>query len=144
MRHRPPAAPAAPLRRGLPALAAALLLGGCIVVPRATEVYDPQCRTMVRQVVLETAVIGTIGHCQNDGCAVMLASLGIVSAASAVVSGSVAIIGNIVYWAERRGQCPPLATGAPAPVAVPASGVRPRPPVVPGLVPFPQPGKEAP
>jgi hypothetical protein len=97
MRHTPPAAPAAPRRHRLPTLAAVLLLGGCIVVPRTAEVYDPQCRTMVRQVVLETAVIGTIGHCSNDGCAVMLASMGIVSAASAVVSGSVAIIGNILY-----------------------------------------------
>ena len=125
-------------RHRLPTLAATLLLSGCIVVPRATEVYDPQCRTMVRQMVLETAVIGTIGHCSNDGCAVMLASLGIVSAASAVVSGSVALIGNIVYWAERRGQCPPQAADAPAPApAAPASGVRPRPPVVPGLIPLP-------
>jgi hypothetical protein len=135
----------------LPALGAALLLGGCIVVPRATEVYDPQCRTMVRQVVLETAVIGSIAHCHNEGCAAMLASLGIVTAASAVVSGSVALIGNMVYWAERRGQCPPQATDAPAPAsaapaaaAAAASGVRPRPPVVPGLIPFPPAPKEAP
>jgi hypothetical protein len=144
MRHRP-SAPAAPRRHRLPALGAVLLLGGCIVVPRATEVYDPQCRTMVRQVVLETAVIGTIAHCHNEGCAAMLASLGIVTAASAVVSGSVALIGNIVYWAERRGQCPPQAAG-PAltePAPAPAPGVRPRPPVVPGLIPYP-PSKEAP
>lgn len=118
------------------ALLAAALLAGCIVVPRTAEVYDPQCRTFVRQMVLETAVIGTIGHCHNDGCAVMLASLGIVSAASAVVSGSVAVIGNIVYWAERRGQCPPEAPAVAAPPPA-ASGARPRPPVVPGLQPFP-------
>jgi hypothetical protein len=142
MHLRPPAAPAALRRHRLPALVALLLLGGCIVVPRATEVYDPQCRTLVRQVVLETAVIGTIAHCHNDGCAVMLASLGIVSAASAVVSGSVAFIGNIVYWAERRGQCPPPTRDAAAAVAVPASGSRPRPPVVPGLLPFPPTGKD--
>lgn len=144
MRHTPPAAPAAPRRHRLPTLAAVLLLGGCIVVPRTAEVYDPQCRTMVRQVVLETAVIGTIGHCSNDGCAVMLASMGIVSAASAVVSGSVAIIGNILYWAERRGQCPPEPAAAAAPAAPPASGVRPQPPVVRGLIPFPPAPKEAP
>lgn len=152
MRRRPPAATAAPRRLHLPALGAALLLGGCIVVPRATEVYDPRCRTMVRQVVLETAVIGSIAHCHNEGCAAMLASLGIVTAASAVVSGSVALIGNIVYWAERRGQCTPQAIDAtaPAPAAVApapaaaASGLRPRPPVVPGLIPFPPAPKEAP
>jgi hypothetical protein len=139
MHHHPPAASR---RRRLPALAAVLLLSGCIVVPRSTEVYDPGCRTMVRQMVLDTAVIGTIGHCSNDGCAVMLASMGIVTAASAVVSGSVAVIGNILYWAERRGQCPPEPAGVPAPAAAPASGVRPQPPVVPGLIPFPPAAKE--
>ncbi|MFO1329533.1 MAG: hypothetical protein U1F56_19390 [Rubrivivax sp.] len=131
MSHRP--AVHRPLRVAAPA--AALLLAGCIVVPRTAEVYDPQCRTMVRQVVLETEVIGAIGGCRNDGCVVMLASMGIVSAASAVVSGSIAVVGNMLYWAERRGQCPPESAAAPAAPATPASGP---PPVVPGLVPAPR------
>lgn len=101
-------------RLALPSLAA-LLLAGCIVVPRTAEVYDPQCRTFVKQVVLEAEAIGLIGVCHNDGCAAVLASLGIVSAASAVISGSIALVGNIVYWAERRGQCPPEATPPPRP-----------------------------
>ena len=127
-------------RRAATALAAlaAVLLGGCIVVARTADVYDPTCRTYVKQVVLEAEVIGAIGHCSNDGCAVMLASMGIVSAASAVVSGSVAVIGNIVYWAERQGRCPP-GDPAAAPMAPPpaASAPLPRPPVVPGLIPSP-------
>lgn len=118
-----------------PWLAAALLLAGCIVVPRTAEVYDPQCRTFVRQVVLETEVVGAIGGCRNDGCVVMLASMGVISAASAVVSGSIAVVGNMLYWAERRGQCPPeSASAAPVPAA-PASAP---PPVVPGLIPTPR------
>ncbi len=96
---------------------ALLLLSGCIVVPRTADVYDPKCRTYVKQVVLETEVIGSIGHCHNDGCVVMLASMGIITAASVVVSGSMAIIGNIVYWAERQGQCSADAPGSPPPVS---------------------------
>jgi hypothetical protein len=44
-------------RRPHPALAGllGLLLAGCIVLPRSAEVYDPQCRTYVKQVVLEAA-----------------------------------------------------------------------------------------
>ena len=123
------------MRRSLPlAGALLLLLAGCIVVPRSTQVYDPQCRAYVKQMVLEAEVIGAIGHCHNDGCAVMLASMGIVSAASAVVSGSVAVIGNIVYWAERQGRCPTAEAPPPAPAA---SAPLPPPPVVPGLVPAP-------
>jgi len=98
------------------AMLALTALAGCIVVPRTADVFDPQCRTYVKQVVLETEVIGTIGGCYNDGCALILASLGIISAASAVISGSVAIVGNIVYWAERRGRCP---ADSPPAVVVP-------------------------
>jgi hypothetical protein len=148
-----------------------LLLAGCIVVPRSTEVYDPQCRTMVRQMVLETAVIGTLGHCSNEGCATLLAALGVVGAASAVVSGSVAVIGNMVYWAERQGRCPAVSADPPAPPRLPqpltegataapqaASGPQrageplrpapaptPRPLIVPGIVPLPAaPGASSP
>ena len=116
------------MARFRPHLAALLatLLAGCIVVPRTADVYDPRCKTYVRQMVLETEVIGAIGHCHNDGCAVMLASMGIVSAASAVIAGSVAVIGNIVYWAERGGQCPP-GTPAQAPAQAPVPAPAPPP-----------------
>lgn len=29
----------------------------------------------------------------------------VVAAASAAVSGSIAVVGNVVYWLERQGQC---------------------------------------
>ena len=35
----------------------------------------------------------------------MLATLGFVTAASVVVSGSIAIVANTVYWIERQGRC---------------------------------------
>lgn len=109
---------ARPPRWGWPAGGAALALAGCIVVPRTADVYDPHCGTYVRQVVLEAEVVGAIGHCHNDGCAAMLAAMGIISAASAVVSGSVAIAGNIAYWVERRGRCP---DPGPQPTTLPAA-----------------------
>jgi hypothetical protein len=31
--------------------------------------------------------------------------MGAVTVASAVVSGSIVIAGNVVYWFEKRGQC---------------------------------------
>lgn len=108
------------LRRHVARRAAPLLLGlacsACIVLPRTAQVYDPACRSYVKQMILETTELGHLGGCVNEGCAVMLASMGIVSAASAVVSGSVAVVGNIVYWMERKGQCPaPTTPGAAAP-----------------------------
>ncbi len=112
------------LLRSLAALLAVSALAACIVVPRTADVYDPQCRTYVKQVVLEAEAIGSIGGCYNDGCALLLASMGIISAASAVISGSVAIVGNIVYWAERKGRCP--ADGPSTAVVPPVANKEPR------------------
>lgn len=106
-------------RRAAPALAVALLLAGCVVVPREAHVYDERCRSYVRQVVLEAEVIGSFGHCHNEGCLAMLAAAGIVTGVSAVVSGSVAIVGNVVHWIERRGQCPVAPPPALPPQAPP-------------------------
>ncbi len=85
--------------------AAALTLAGCIVVPQTREVYDPECRVLTRQMTLETAYIGGFQRCAGDGCLALLSAAGAVTAASAVVSGSIALVGSVVYWFERQGQC---------------------------------------
>lgn len=86
-------------------LLAAALLAGCIVVPQTREVYDADCRVLTRQVTLETAVLGGFQSCVGDGCIALLATMGVVTAASVVVSGSIAIVGNVVYWFERQSRC---------------------------------------
>ena len=95
------------LTKGWRAAACGLLtlLQGCVVVPQTREVYDPDCRTMTRQMTLETAVVGGFQSCSGDACVAMLTGLGVVTAASAVVSGSIALVGNVVYWFERQGRC---------------------------------------
>ena len=103
--------------RALLVAAAAALLAACIVVPQTRVVYDPECRVLTRQMTLEAAVIGGFQSCAGDGCVAMLAAMGAVTAASAVVSGSLALVGNVVYWIERQGQCnraPAAAPGASA------------------------------
>ena len=98
------------------ALAGALTiaLAACVVVPQTREVYDPECRIMTRQMTLESAYVGGFQRCSGDGCLVLLTTAGAVTAASAVVSGSIALVGNVVYWFERQGQCN-RAPPAPAP-----------------------------
>lgn len=119
----PRPAVAAPALRGawsaLLATGLGVILSGCIVVARSADVYDPACKTTVKQVVLETEVVGAVAPCRNDGCLVLLASMGIISAASAVVAGSVAIVGNIAYWVERGGQCPADAPAPSSPLPAP-------------------------
>ena len=75
------------------------------MVPQTRETYDPECRVTTRQVTLEAAVLGQFHTCHGRGCEVMLVSAGLVTAASAVVSGSIALVGNVVYWFEKQGRC---------------------------------------
>jgi hypothetical protein len=91
----------------------AALLQGCVVLPRTDTVYDAQCQVMRRQMTLEVQQIGAFGGCANEGCAMLLAASGVVAVASTVVSGSIAVVGNVVYWIERQGQCRPDVTRSP-------------------------------
>jgi hypothetical protein len=87
-------------------------LAGCIVVPQTREVYDPECRLLTRQMTLQAAYVGGFQSCAGEGCLALLSAAGAVTAVSAVVSGSNALVGTVVYWFERQGQC----LRAPVPV----------------------------
>ena len=87
------------------ALAVVLGLKGCVMVPRTIETFDPDCRILRREMVLEPKSIGIYSGCRGDTCAAVLAAAGLVTAASVVVSGSIAIVGNMVYWFEHQKKC---------------------------------------
>ena len=93
-----------------------VLAASCIVIPQTEVVYDPACQVHTRQVTLQAAYLGGFQSCAGEGCAAMLATMGIVTAASVVVSGSIALVGNIVYFMELQGRCqrPPAAMAAAA------------------------------
>lgn len=118
---RPPAGPV----RWLGAAAAwgvAAAAAGCIYAPRTVSVYDPDCRIVSRHMVLDAQQVAAISRCQNEGCLTLLVAMGAVSAVSAVISGSVVVVGNVMYWFEKRSQCQPLrepgATGTTVPMPV--------------------------
>jgi hypothetical protein len=94
-----------PARR-LVAAAGLLVMAGCIVVPRTQQIYDADCQVMRHSMTLEAGVVGNLGGCRANECAALLATYGIVAAASLVVSGSIVVVGNVVYWIERQGPCP--------------------------------------
>lgn len=87
------------------AAGACLLLAACVLVPHTVHGWDPECRVEVRHMELQPVQIASIQHCANDGCLVLLAAAGATAAASAVISGSISIVGNVVYWLERQGSC---------------------------------------
>lgn len=92
--------------RMLPWLGAPLL-ASCIVVPRTIEVYDPDCQVVARHMELETVQIGYIAGCANEGCAALIVAAAATVTATAIISGSIVVIGNTAYWFEKQGRCRP-------------------------------------
>ena len=114
-RPLPTTAPMRPIRR-LPALALAVSVAGCVVVPQTQHVFDPACGVATKQIRLEVAVLPGFHSCSGDGCVALMVTAGVVTVASVVISGSVAVIGNVLVWAERQAGCPrPPGTPLPAP-----------------------------
>jgi hypothetical protein len=98
-------------RQGLPVVLA-LTLAACVFSPRTIQVYDPKCQITSRQMVLEAGQASGMIRCRGEECAAMLVAMGVVSAATAVVSGSIVLVGNVVYWFEKQGQqCRPPIPG---------------------------------
>jgi hypothetical protein len=112
------------LRALVPIVLAGVLACGCVIVPRTREGYDPDCQFVTHSMELEAVQVSEFRACgpqghygANDLCvAAWVASFG-VTAASAVVSGSIVVIGNVAYWAERRLNCGPPTVGAVVPRA---------------------------
>jgi hypothetical protein len=84
-------------------------LCACIVVPKQVTSYGGSCMLTTRQV--ELTIEQSIHHinCSNDYCnldiADELAISAFLFATSAIVSGSIALAGNTLYWLERQGNC---------------------------------------
>lgn len=83
----------------------ACLLEACVFVPRTTQVYDADCQVVAKHMDLEPVQIAYIEGCHGQECSAVLAVFGATAAASAVISGSIVIVGNVVYWFEKQGKC---------------------------------------
>lgn len=81
------------------------MLAGCVYVPRTTQVYDADCRVMVKHMVLEGEQVASIQACSNQNCVALVVGAAVVTAATVVVSGSIVVVGNIAYWFERQVRC---------------------------------------
>ena len=106
-----------------------LALAGCIVLPVTVEGYDSQCQVVTHHMELQAVQIGAIQHCGNQACAGLVLVAGGLAAGSALISGSIVLIGNVAYWAERRAGClaAPVPMPTPLSVAAPAAAVAARP-----------------
>jgi hypothetical protein len=96
--------------------ALAALLTACVVVPRTIARYDPECHVVARQMTLQPLQLASIAGCSNSGCGALLAAAGATAAASLVVSGTIAVAGNVVYWIEKQGNCARTGERVPPPL----------------------------
>lgn len=86
-------------------LAAALLATGCVIVPKTTDSFDPDCRVATHHMELQNLEVYKLKGCQTGECQIgVVVAAGLV-AASAVVSGSIVLVGNVVYWGQHRAGC---------------------------------------
>ena len=94
-----------------------MLLSGCVYLPETSVRYDPKCGVYERKMTMQPYQVGTLMGCRDEGCVAGLVAAGVVSAASAVVTGSVVVVGNVVNWLEKQGQClnPPPKPDSSAP-----------------------------
>jgi broad specificity polyphosphatase/5'/3'-nucleotidase SurE len=101
--------PCARIHWGL--LAMTLALSACIYVPVVDEsnADSSSCKTFTKSMSMQTVELQgnlAISGCQNRDCvATALASVVVVTAGSAVISGSIVLTGNTIHWLEYQGTC---------------------------------------
>lgn len=96
-----------------------LFIQACVVVPRPIPAPAPRpapppplryavCNTATHQWELQTQELGSLKACQysNQLSGICMATFGlIVPLGSLIVSGSVYLVGNTLYWLEYQGRC---------------------------------------
>ncbi|MDH4284389.1 MAG: hypothetical protein OEV35_03635 [Gallionellaceae bacterium] len=87
------------------AITVSVFLQACIYIPVTKEVYDEDCKIVSKHMELTPVQIASISHCNQNECVAILTAATATAAASAVISGSIVVVGNVVYWFEKQGQC---------------------------------------
>lgn len=86
-------------------------IASCVVKPKQVAGFDYECDIVTRKIELTLDQQNSFRkmNCQNDECKAQavaeLASSMIIVPLSAIVSGSIALTGNTLYWLEEKGRC---------------------------------------
>lgn len=87
-------------------------ISACMVVPEKVASYDEKCKVSTEKIELSVEQMQLFDEvdCLSKSCkAELLSALfatTLVTTTSAIVSGSVALVGNTLYWMESQGKCP--------------------------------------
>ncbi len=83
----------------------------CVVKPKKTSHYNAECDVITKKYELTVEQVKMFDdmNCENDDCKMQftkeIAGSVIMVPLSAVVSSSIAIVGNTLYWLEKQGKC---------------------------------------
>lgn len=89
-------------------------LNGCAVVyPKKIAYYDADCDIRAKKFVLDVTNIRAACNkepipsieCFKSNLIAELIAQSVISASSLIISGSIAVVGNTVYWLEKQSKC---------------------------------------
>ena len=106
--------------RSAAAVLACTLLTSCVVVPVTVVGYDADCRIVTHHMELKATRSDMTLRCSSNidspSCAQWLGEVVVTAAGSVIVSGSIVVVGNVIYWAEERVGCQvPVSPAATSP-----------------------------
>ncbi len=80
--------------------------------PQKVAYYDDGCEIVAEKLVLTTeqnAFLHDVNDCSNEACVTEItgavSGAALVVPVSAVVSGSIVVVGNTAYWLQKQGDC---------------------------------------
>lgn len=93
-------------------VALSFVTSSCIVVPKKVPYYDEGCQIVANKLELTTeqySILASINQCADDACVTEITSavlgVALVVPVSAVISGSIVVVGNTAYWLQKQGNC---------------------------------------
>lgn len=89
-----------------------LLLCSCVVKPKVTSAYDNNCQITKNKVELTVEQVNmfyqlncSTSHDCKAQFVGQVVGAAIVLPLSAIISGSIALVGNTIYWLNEKGRC---------------------------------------
>ena len=97
-----------------------LSLAGCVST-KVVHVYDEKCQVMTRKMELTVEKVQALDACSNQECVAQVLGGALAFATTAVVSGSVALVGNVAFWMEKSVNCKSTRASSSTSTQVPAA-----------------------
>jgi hypothetical protein len=87
-----------------------LCLSGCAFYPKVADEQNTECHLVSKKLTVDVVVLQDIssadlGGASGEGLVVLLAGTAVVAVGSAIISGSITLVGNTIHWIEQEGTC---------------------------------------